>query len=57
MKFVETTYTVNETMGGVNVCVNLTKPETDILDETVRVSVVDYPSSVHIPVGAQLASE
>ena len=57
MKFVETTYTVNENMGGVNVCVNLTKPETDIFEETVRVSVVDYPSSVHIPVGAQLASE
>ena len=57
MKFVETTYTVNENMGGVNVCVNLTKPETDIFEETVQVSVVDYPSSIHIPVGAPLASE
>ena len=57
MKFVETTYTVNENMGGVNVCVNLTKPETDIFEETVKVSVVDYPSSIHIPVGAPPASE
>ena len=57
MTFVEKTYTVGENMGGVNVCVNLTKPETDILDETVQVSVIDYPSSVHIPVGAPLASE
>ena len=37
MKFVETTYTINENMGAVNVCINLTKPETDILEETVNV--------------------
>ena len=33
--FVETVYTVDESVGAVNVCVNLTKPDIDILDETV----------------------
>ena len=51
-----TTYTVHESVGAVNVCVNLTRPEVDILDETVNVFVTDYPSSVYIPAGAQLAS-
>ena len=53
---VETTYTVDESVGSVSVCVNLTRP-LDILDETVNVFVIDYPSSVYIPPGATLASK
>ena len=54
---VETTYTVDESVGSVSVCVNLTRPETDILEETVNVFVIHYPTSVYIPSGAPLASE
>ncbi|CAI8053259.1 hypothetical protein GBAR_LOCUS29128, partial [Geodia barretti] len=54
--FVQTTYTVLENAGSVEVCVQLTRPVTDILEETVRVSVVDYSSSVYIPAGAALAT-
>ena len=56
VSFVETTYAVDESVGSVNVCVALTQPETDILDETVNVFVVDNSSSVYIPAGAPLAS-
>ena len=55
--FVETTYTVDESIGAVNVCVNLTRPMVDILDERANVFVIDYRSSVYIPPGAPLASE
>ena len=55
--FVEKTYTVDESVGAVNVCVNLTHPTRDILDETVNVFVIDDPSSIYIPDGAPLASE
>ena len=55
--FVEKTYTVDESVGAVNVCVNLTHPTKDILDETVNVFVIDDPSSIYIPAYAQLASE
>ena len=51
----EKTYTVDESVGAVNVCVNLTHPPTDIIDETVNVYVIDDNSS--IPDGAPLASE
>ena len=54
---VETTYTVDESVGSVSVCVNLTRPEVDILELTVNVFVIDYPTSVYIPPGAPLASE
>ena len=54
---VETTYTVDESVGSVSVCVNLTRPQVDILNETVNVFVIDYPTSVYIPSGAPLASE
>ena len=54
---VEKTYTVDESVGEVEICVNLTNPVTDILDETVNVFVVDDPSSIYIPPGAPLASE
>ena len=55
--FVETQYTVMEGMGSVEVCVNLTQPQIDILDEFVVVEVSDFPSSVYIPVDVTLASE
>ena len=54
--FVRTTYTVEESVGAVNICVNLTQPMIDILDETVNVFVIDDSSSIYIPDGAPLAS-
>ena len=53
----KTTYTVDESVGSVSVCVNLTRPEVDILDLTVHVVVIDYPSSVYIPPSATPASK
>ena len=53
----ETTYTVDESDGSVEVCVNLIRPTFDILDETVNVFVIDDPSSVYIPPGGPLASK
>ena len=55
--FVETTYTVDESVGAVEVCVNLTEPMIDILDERVNVFVIDYSRSVYIPPGAPLTSQ
>ena len=55
--FIQTTYTVLENDGSVEVCVRLTRPETDILGNTVVVAVVDNSSSIYIPAGAALASE
>ena len=55
--FVETMYTVVESEGQVEVCVNLTRPEIDIIDETVQVDVFHYDSSVYIPPNSVLASE
>ena len=55
--FVETTYTVIESEGQVEVCVNLTQPMIDILEETVRVEVFNNESSIYIPTDAVLASE
>ena len=37
-------------------CVNLTRPPMDILDETVRVNVFNNESSVYIPDRAEIAS-
>ena len=53
----ETLYTVDESVGSLSVCVNLTQPQLDILDETVNVFVIDNSSSVYIPSGAPLASK
>ena len=53
----ENTYTVDESAGAVSVCVNLTHPMIDILDETVNVFVIDNSNSIYIPVNATLASE
>ena len=53
----ETVYTVPESVGSVEVCVNLTRPQIDIFDEFVIVEVTDFPSSVYIPADVTLASE
>ena len=55
--FVQTFYTLLESEGSVEVCVELTRPLTDILDETVRAYVVNDPTSTHIPAHAALASK
>ena len=55
--FVQTTYTVVESEGPVEVCVNLTRPPVDILEETVRVRVINDEGSIYIPPGVRLASE
>ena len=52
----ETIYTVIESEGQVEVCVNLTRPRQDILDETLRVNVFNNESSVYIPDEAEIAS-
>ena len=52
-----TTYTVDESVGAVNICVNLTQPIRDIFENTVNVFVIDYSTSIHIPPGSPLASE
>ena len=54
--YVQTTYTVLESEGHVDVCVNLSFPEMDILDETLRVEAVYDVDSAYIPPGAVLAS-
>ena len=43
--FVKTTYTVIESEGQVEVCVNLTRPPADILDETVCVKMFNDENS------------
>ena len=55
--FVETMYTIGESAGSVNVCVNLTKPQDDILYETVNVFVTDFPMSEYIDTSFPPASE
>ena len=55
--FVQTMYTVVESEGPVEVCVNLTRPGIDILDVTVRVRVTNNEGSIYIPPGVRLASE
>ena len=55
--FVEATYTADESVGAVNICVSLTYPMRDILDSFVRVDVLDYSNTTYIPPGASLASE
>ena len=53
----ETTYTVDESTGSVNICVNLIQPMIDILDEQVNVFVIEYSNSSYIPPSVPLASE
>ena len=49
-------YTVTESEGQVEVCVNLTHPSYEILDEILRVNVFNNESSVYIPDNAEVAS-
>ena len=53
----ETSYTVFETVGTVEVCVNLTEPQIDILNEEVYVMVFNDRNSVYIPAGGVVASK
>ena len=53
----KTSYTVFENVGTVEVCVNLTEPQIDILNEEVYVMVFNDPNSVYIPAGGILASK
>ena len=55
--FVETTYIVDESVSAVNVCINLTQPTHNIVENTVNVFVIDDSNSIHIPGGSPLASE
>ena len=57
--FVRTMHTVEESVGSVEVCVNLTRPgiDIDILDEFVFMRVIDDPDSVYIPNNTVLASK
>ena len=55
--FVEILYTVDESVGAVSVCVNLTRPEFDNFVETVNVYITDNSTSVYIPLGSPLASK
>ena len=41
----------------MEVCVNLTRPDLDIFEETVHVESFNDENSVYIPPGAVLASE
>ena len=51
----QTSYTVVEGEGQVEVCVNLTQPQTDILDEEIYIDVYRDDFSLHIPSHAALA--
>ena len=53
----ETVYTVSEGAGSVEVCVNVTQTQVDILNQYLVVDVIDNPSSIYVPASAQLASE
>ena len=55
--FVETMYTITESEGQVEVCVNLTYPPVNILNEIVRMESYNYESSIYIPPNALLASK
>ena len=53
----ETSYTVFEDVGTVEVCVNLTEPQIDILNGEVYVMVFNDPNSIYIPPGGIRASK
>ena len=55
--FDQTMYTVLESAGSVEVCVNLTHPPDDILDEQVTVLVFHNDDSMYIPPNSTLASK
>ena len=53
----ETVYSVMESEGQVEVCVNLTHTPVKIFNETVRVELYNNDSSIYIPPNAVLACE
>ena len=55
--FDQTMYTVVESAGSVEVCVNLTFPPHDILDEQVTVLVFHDDSSIYVPPNPTFASK
>lgn len=57
VEYVETTYTVVEGGGQVEVCANLTSPSIDILGETIRVRFITDLNATDIPPGARRAGE
>ena len=50
-------YTVVESAGSVEVCVNLTHPPDDIRDEQITVLVFHNESSIYVPPNPTFASE
>ena len=56
IRFDQTMYTVMESAGSVEVCVNLTHPPDDIFEELVTVLVFHHNSSVYVPPDATVAS-
>ena len=50
-------YTVVESAGSVEVCVNLTRPPGDIFEERVTVLVFHNDSSIYVPPNPTFASE
>ena len=57
VSFVETVYTVVERDERVEVCVTLTQPLTDILDNFVLVEAFVDDDSIYIPPNASIASK
>ena len=55
--FDQTMYTVVESAGSVEVCVNLTHPPDDILDEQVSVLVFHNDGSIYVPPNPTFASQ
>ena len=55
--FDQTMYTVVESAGSVEVCVNLTFPPHDILDEQVTVLVFHDDSSIYVPPNPTFSSK
>ena len=55
--FVETTYTVNESEGQVEICVSVNHALDDILEFTVLVEAFNNESSIYITSNAEIASE
>ena len=57
VSFVETVYTVVESDERVEVCVNLTQPNTDIFHNSVNVEVFVDENSIYIPRNSNIASK
>ena len=57
VSFMETVYNVVERDEIVEVCVILTQPNTDILDNSVNVEVFVDDDSIYIPINVNIASK